>query len=163
MRLVVVRLFETYAVPYTSRMFPTGNILILIELTIRVKTFAVPTLDEFTNKFVVVKALDAQTFPDTSSVFPVVPVPIPTLERKMRENVFMTPETFEFVPSTFVVESAFEATTLPWKELSKRTDVFTDVMFALVKKRFPKGTETFPIVEEAVPATIFPYKVVVVP
>jgi hypothetical protein len=161
---VVAILLETYTFPDTSKVFPVGPIPApIFETKLRVKTFPVLTFDEFKTKFVVDKALETQTFPDTSSVFPVGPVPILVFDTKTSEKVFMIPETFERPVKTFVVVRAFEAERFGvWTELTKRTDAFVRVTFEPPEKRFPKGTKTFPIVEEAVPATIFP-KVVVVP
>jgi hypothetical protein len=162
---VVTRLLEMYTFPKTSKAFPEGfRPIPIFETKLRDDTFPVPIMfDEFTNKFVVDKALDAQTFPETSREFPVYPVPILMFETKTSENAFMVPETFERVANTFVVVKAFETIRFaPWTDLAKKTDAFIDVVFAPDEKRFPKGTETFPIVEEATP-TIFPYKFVVVP
>lgn len=161
---VVTRLFETQTFPDTSSVFPVGLTPIpIFETKLSDETFSVTTFKEFTNRFVVDKALDAQTFPETSSEFPVYPVPILVFDTQTSENVFVVPETFERVAKTFVVVSAFATIRFaPWTELVKRTDAFIDVVFDPDKKRFPKGTETFPIVEEAAP-TIFPYKFVVVP
>jgi len=161
MRFVVPRLLETYVFPKTSKVLPVGLVPTpIFELKMSDETFPVPTFDEFTNKFVVVKALDAQKFPETSSVFPVDPIPMVVVT--ISEKAFRTPDTFESPVETFVVVSAFEAMRFaPWTEFAEKTDVFIRVTFAPPEKRFPKGTETFPIVEETDPM-IFP-KVVVVP
>lgn len=150
--------------PETSNALPVGLVPTpKFETKLRVDAFKEPMFDEFTNKFVVVKALDAKKFPDISSAFPVGLVHIPMFETTTSEKVLTTPEMFELVAKTFVAVRAFEAARLGvWNEPTKRLCVLADVTFAATEKTFPKGTETFPIVEEPA-TTIFPYKVVVVP
>jgi hypothetical protein len=84
-------------------------------------------------------------------------IPIPTFETTTSENIFITPETFEFIETTFVVVSEFEAVTLATCMLVDARDVvFTEVTFAFVANIFANGTVTFPIptVEEL--ANMFP-------
>jgi hypothetical protein len=111
--LVVVRLFEMYAFPWTMRGVSTlGAVpMPMGELVTRVCTFAVPKIVmEDAEINVVVIELDTYIVPWTMrGVSTLGFVPIPMGELVTRVCTFAIPETFARITEIFVVEIEFEA------------------------------------------------------
>ena len=87
-------------------MKPTGP---NIAETFRVWTFA----ETVPKTFAVVTAFEAKTLPWTPSVFPDVPVPIPTFVTTVRLMRFETAETFRVSTTALAVATDVDAYTFP--------------------------------------------------
>jgi hypothetical protein len=106
----VLKAFETYAFPSRYTAVPEFVVVPTPTKPETDETFRVWTFPETDPKtFVVVTEFETKTFPWTPSVFPEVPVPIPTFVTTVRLMRFDTAETFRVSTTALAVATDLDA------------------------------------------------------